>query len=91
MFDSWNTTHQNGDEWWMVYTCYSNIITYPMVERRDDWRPGGESYGFRWMKQCGFQWIHMGFTWIQMANHGSERVIPPGYKLVYIPHELVRS
>ena len=23
--DGWNPTHKNGDEWGMVYYCYTNI------------------------------------------------------------------
>ena len=25
MFDEWNPTHKNGDEWGMVYSCYTHI------------------------------------------------------------------
>ena len=25
IFDGWNPTHENGDEWGMVYYCYTNI------------------------------------------------------------------
>ena len=27
MFDGWNPTHQHGDEWGLVYYCYTHINT----------------------------------------------------------------
>ena len=37
--DGWNPTHENGDDWGMVYYCYTNIIEHHHFEEVPKLKP----------------------------------------------------